>query len=261
MGAVIGVGLLVRPTSMFLFAPALAAFVVAAGWRRGAGLTALAIGAAVLVVSPWTIRNYVVHDGFIPISVQDGAAYGTFNPETAADTENRWAWRAHLREPPDVIANREPDQTEAELRSGMQSFAVDYIKDNPESVPKAFFWNGVVRFWDLRPPGRSLAEVAFQGRSRAVRAIGLGMHYLLLPLAAFGVWRLRGRPSLLAPVLALVVAASFTFTVIGGTRYRAPLQPLVVVLAASLLPRGAGERALSRPPRRNPPATRCPGTP
>ncbi len=136
----------------------------------------------------------------------------------------------------------------------MQSYALDYIEEHPESVPKAFFWNGIVRFWDLRSPDAALAEVRFQGRSRAVRKVGLAMHYALLPLALLGLWRLRRRRTLAIPVLALVLAASATFTVIGGTRYRAPLQPLVVVLAASLL-------ATSRLPRRSPRATRCPGTP
>jgi 4-amino-4-deoxy-L-arabinose transferase-like glycosyltransferase len=232
VGTVIGVGLLVRPTSAFLFAGVLAAFVIAAGWRRGGVLTAVAVGAAVLVVAPWTIRNYAEHDGFIPISVQDGAVYGTFNAEAAADD---FAWRAFLRDPPDVLERRDPDTTEAQLRSGMQSFALDYIGDHPSAVPKAFFWNGVVRFWDLRAPDDALDEVHFQGRSRTVRGIGLGMYWLLLPLALFGLWRLRRRRTLAIPVLALAAAASLTFTVLGGTRYRAPLEPLVVVLAASLL--------------------------
>lgn len=232
VGAVIGTGLLVRPTSGFLFAGVLAAFVLAAGWRRGAVLTVVAVATAALVVAPWTIRNYVEHDGLIPISVQDAAVYGTFNAEAARDD---FAWRAYLEDPPEVIAERDPDTTEAEFRSELQSFALDYIEENPSSVPRAFFWNGIVRFWDLRSPDAALDEVAFQGRSRTVRGIGLGMYYLLLPLAAVGLWRLRRRRSLVVPVLALAATASLTFTVLGGTRYRAPLEPLVVVLAASLL--------------------------
>jgi 4-amino-4-deoxy-L-arabinose transferase-like glycosyltransferase len=232
VGVAVGAGLLVRPTSGFLLAGVLASFVVAGGWRRGTAMTALAVAAAALVVAPWTVRNYVEHDGLIPISVQDAAVYGTFNPEAAEDD---FAWRAFLEDPPDVFAERDPETTEAELRSELQSFALDYIGDHPGSVPKAFFWNGVVRFWDLRPPGDAVDEVHFQGRSRTVRGIGLGLYYLLLPLAAVGLWRLRGRRSLVVPVLALVAAASVTFTVIGGTRYRAPLEPLLVMLAASLV--------------------------
>jgi hypothetical protein len=42
-------------------------------------------------------------------------------------------------------------------------------------------------------------------------------------------------------VLALALAASVVFTIDAGTRYRAPLEPLIAVLACSavLVPRGA----------------------
>lgn len=243
VGAVIGLGLLVRPTSAFLFAGVLASFLLAAGWWRGLKLTAGAVVVAALFVAPWTLRNYLEFDGFVPISVQDGAVYGTFNAEAARE---EYRWRAFLSDPPDVLAERDPDTTDAELRSGLQSFAFDYIEDHPESLYEAFYWNGLVRFWDARNPNEAVDEVAFQGRSRTVRWIGLGMYYLLVPFALFGLWRLRRRPRVLVPVLATVLAASVMFTVIAGTRYRAPLEPLIVVLAASLAARRATETP-SRP--------------
>lgn len=242
-GAVIGVCLLVRPTSAFLFAGVLAAFILAAGWRRGAVLTAVSVAAAVIVVSPWTVRNYVEHDGLIPISVQDGAVYGTFNEEAA---EENFTWRAFLENPPDFLRNVEQETSEADLRSDMQSFAFDKIEENPSWVPQAFFWNGIVRFWDLRTPGSALDEVEFQGRSEVFRGIGLAMYYLLLPLAALALWRLRDRRALVVPVLALAVGASIVFTVLGGTRYRAPLEPLLVVVATSLV--ASATTRPSRPP-------------
>ena len=232
VGAVIGLCLLVRPTSAFLFAGALAAYIVATGWRRGAVLTAMTVVAAVVVVSPWTIRNYVEFDGLIPISVQDGAVYGTFNQQSADD---HFTWRAILKDPPDFLRNVEQEDNEADLRSDMQSFAVDNIKENPSWLPQAFFWNGIVRFWDIRKPATAVGEVEFQGRSRSVRWVGLAMYYLLLPLAALALWRLRHRRALVIPVAALAIGASVVFMVLGGTRYRAPLEPLLVIVAASLV--------------------------
>lgn len=232
VGAVIGLCLLVRPTSAFLFFGVLAAFIVATGWRRGAVLTAVTVVAAVVVVSPWTIRNYVEHDGLIPISVQDGAVYGTFNQESADDN---FTWRAILKDPPEFLRNVEQEDSEADLRSDMVSFARDNIKDNPEWVPQAFFWNGIVRFWDLRSPSSAIDEVKFQGRSEAFRWVGLFMYYVLVVLAALALWRLRDRRAFVIPVLALAVGASIVFSVLGGTRYRAPLEPLLVIVAASLV--------------------------
>lgn len=238
LGLVLGVSLLVRPTSGFLFAGVAAAFILASGWRRGAGLTAISVAVALLVVAPWSIRNYIVTDGgFVPISVQDGAAYGTFNDESANDPVYPYAWRAILEDMPEVFEGKPVD--DATLRSELQQEAFDYIADHPDSVPKAFFWNGLSRYWDVRNPARALDEVSFDGRSKMVTTIGLAMYYVLLPLALLGLWRLRRRKEIVIPLLVTALGASLVFTVVAATRYRAPLEPVIVVLAVAAL---AGRR-------------------
>ena len=52
-------------------------------------------------------------------------------------------------------------------------------------------------------------------------------------MALTGLWRLRRRLTLLLPILAAVAAMAVVFTVDGGTRYRAPVEPLLVVIACS----------------------------
>lgn len=230
VGVLVGMNLLVRPTAFFLLAGVAAAWIVATGWRRGAALTIATAAIAVLVVVPWTIRNYVVLDGFIPISIQDAAAYGTFNDEAANDPDDPYAWRAIPSTLEDELKLDEP-VSDPEFRSRLQSLGRDYIQEHPASVPKAFFWNGVTRFWDLRAPSKALREVDFQGRSKPVRAIGLGLYYVMLPLALVGLWRLRSRREILWPLIAIALAAMAAFTIIAGTRYRAPLEPVIVILA------------------------------
>lgn len=231
-GLLLGFTLLVRPTSFFLFAGMLAAYVITVGWKRGVGLTAIAIVAALVVIAPWTIRNYVVTDGgFVPISVQDSAAYGTFNDEAASDPVNPYAWRPILRDQPAVLTGEPVD--DATLRSKLQEVWLDYVKEHPASVPKAFFWNGLSRLWDVRRPARALEEVPFEGRSKAVTTAGLAMYYVILPLALLGLWRLRRRRELVIPLLLTALAASVVFTVASGTRYRAPLEPVMVMLAVA----------------------------
>lgn len=245
IGALVGVCILVRPTSFFLFAALAAAWVLATGWRRGAALTTLAVACTVLVVAPWTIRNAIVLDGFVPVSIQDAAAYGTFNAEAANDPEYPFAWRAA---PGDLAAEleRDPPTSEVEFRSRLQERAREYVLDHPASVAEAFFWNGLARFWDVRSPAKAVGETDFDGRSRAVTTAGLAVYYVLLPLALLGLWRLRRRRELLVPLLALALGASVVFTIQAGTRYRAPLEPVIVVLACSnlaYLARFRGERA------------------
>lgn len=234
VGAAIGIALLVRPSSGFLFTAALAAWVIAAGWKRGLSATAIAVVVALVVVAPWTIRNSLTDGiGFVPLSVQDGAAYGTFNSTSANDPLYPYAWRPVIDDQPAVLTG--PPVSDSRLRSGLQDSARDYIADHPFSAAEAFFWNGLSRLWDVRRPGRALDEVPFEGRSQAVTAVGLGMYYVLLVCALAGLWRHRRRRDFVIPVLALALAASVVFTSASGTRYRAPLEPLIVICAASLL--------------------------
>lgn len=230
VGAVLGVGLLLRPTSFFLFGLVAAAWWVAAGPRRALGLTVLAGVVAVLVIAPWSERNRRVLGGSVPISIQDAAAYGTFNDEAAHDKKNPWVWRP-LTKAAVPIANADPPLSDVEFRRRLTQLSRDYIKDHPSSVLKSFFWNGLSRLWDVRRPNRALEEVPSDGRSRTVTAIGLGMYYVLLPLALFGLWRGRRRRELVIPVAAMALCASLVFTVASGTRYRTPMEPLIVVLA------------------------------
>jgi 4-amino-4-deoxy-L-arabinose transferase-like glycosyltransferase len=231
-GVLVGISLYVRPSGEFVLLGALVAWSLAVGWRRGIGLTALAAAAAIVVIAPWTIRNAIVMHGFLPISMQDAAAYGTFNSQSANDSEFPFEWRAI---PPDAAPYFSPAHplTDVALHAKLLHLAESYISDHPFSVVKAFFWNGLSRLWDIRRRSRSLFEVPFEGRDRVVSEIGLDMYDVLLPLALLGLWRGRRRRALTLGVLALALGASITFTVEGGTRYRAPLEPLIAVLACA----------------------------
>jgi 4-amino-4-deoxy-L-arabinose transferase-like glycosyltransferase len=232
VGAAMGVNLLLRPTSIALFAAILVAFLVAAGWRRGILMTALSVAVAALVVAPWTIRNAVVADAFVPISVQDAAIHGTFNETSASDPTQPYAWRAITPFTLQLLRER-PRPDEIELRRRLYDEGLEYVRDHPSSVPKAFFWNGITRFWDVRRPSHVLDEAQADGRRRKLTGAGLVMYWVLLPLAIFGLWRLRRRREIVLPVLALALASSAVYTIDSGTRYRAPLEPLIVILACT----------------------------
>lgn len=233
-GALLGVNLLVRPSSILLLAGVALAWWIAAGPRRGTAMVAVSVAVAVIVVAPWTIRNHEVSGGFVPISIQDAAGYGVFNDDSANDPDKPWAWRATTTREADLVA-RLPEISELEFREELRSRMFDYIRENPSSVPKAFFWNGITRLWDLRRPAHVLDEVEPTGRSEAVTWVGLAMYWVLLPLALYGLWRIRARRDIVIPLLGIAFAASVVYTLDATTRYRAPLEPVIAILACVAL--------------------------
>ncbi|HWC85729.1 MAG TPA: glycosyltransferase family 39 protein [Solirubrobacteraceae bacterium] len=231
-GVLMGISLLVRASDVLLLLGVLVAWGVAAGWRRGIGLTALTVLVAALVLVPWAVRNEIVLHGFIPIAIDDAALYGTFNAQSAHDPVWPYAWRPN---PPSAAALLDPRHplSEIALHSRLIHLALSYIGAHPSSVPSAFFWNGLSRLWDIRHRSRSLAEVPFEGRSRLITNLGLDVYDVLLPLAVLGLWRARRRRELVLGMLAIALAAAIVFTSDSGTRYRATLEPVIAVLACA----------------------------
>jgi hypothetical protein len=232
VGALLGVLVLVRPSSIMLIAPLAVCWWALGGAKQGTLRLAATLAVAAVVVAPWSIRNATLDGPWVPISVQSAAGYGVFNDDSANDPNLPWAWRPLPRR--DLELFKQP-RSDGDLYNELNSRMWDYIKDHPSSVPKAFFYNGVSRLWDLRPPGQALDETGFEGRTRAVTGVGLAMYWVLAALALAGLvlsWR-RGRRALVVACAALALSASIIYTTDGGTRYRAPLEPLIVVLAAS----------------------------
>ncbi len=246
-GVLTGLLLLVRSSSVFVLLAALVAWGLAVGWRRGFGMTAVAVLSAVLAVAPWTIRNEIELHGFLPVAIDDAALYGTFNSQAAHDPVWPYAWRP---EPPNVTHLFDPRHplSDLQLHSKLINSGLSYISAHPTSLIGAFFWNGLSRLWDIRRRSRSLAEIPFEGRSRLLTEVGLYAYDVLLVLALIGVWRARRRKALVLGMLALALGASIVFTADSGTRYRATLEPVIAVMAC------AGALGAGRLERRSPEA-------
>jgi 4-amino-4-deoxy-L-arabinose transferase-like glycosyltransferase len=229
-GAVLGIAMLTRPSFGMLGAAILVAWVALAGWRRGIGLTALAGIVAALVIAPWTIRNHHVDGGFTPISIQDAAYYGVFNDSAAHDKQHPWAWRPV---PAGYLKVLEQPTSDHEFAARLRKLGRDYVRKHPESVLKAFYWNGINRTFDVRSPTAGQYEAPFEGRVGWFSKLG-AWSYVFVALAALaGLWRHRRRRGLVLAVLALFLATAVAYTGDGGTRYRAPLEPLFAILAVA----------------------------
>jgi 4-amino-4-deoxy-L-arabinose transferase-like glycosyltransferase len=238
-GAVLALAMLTRPSLVSLLALVLVAWMFAAGWRRGLLLTVVTGLVAALCIAPWTYRNHHVDGGFTPISIQDAALYGTFNDDAAHDARFPWAWRPLPHGYGSILTQRVPDHVFA---ARLKKRARQYIEDHPSSLVKAFYWNGINRTLDVRLPGQGQYEVPFEGRVGWFARLGAWCYLVVALLALAALWRHRARRGLVLSVLALLLATAVVYTGDGGTRYRAPLEPLLAVLAVGAFVSAASVR-------------------
>jgi 4-amino-4-deoxy-L-arabinose transferase-like glycosyltransferase len=87
-GALTGLACLTRGQGAVLIPIALVYIWAREGWRASAGATIIASVTALIVLAPWTVRNTIQMDAFIPISTNSGAALRVgHGPESIGTTK------------------------------------------------------------------------------------------------------------------------------------------------------------------------------
>jgi 4-amino-4-deoxy-L-arabinose transferase-like glycosyltransferase len=233
-GVICGLAVLTRSNAPALILP-LAIGVATTGdrpLRARLGRAAALVGIAALIVAPWTLRNAIALDGFAPVTTEAGSALaGTYND--ASRNHPKWpgAWRppARLRElrpTLDPVRRDEPEEQRALIRR-----SVDYMADHPGYVAEVGGRN-VLRLTGLE--GRDWWQ--YSGRTLSLPSwtadvSGVVFLFFLL-LAIIGAFTPAARAApwwlWLMPVL-MVLSVLF---VVAETRFRAPTDPFIVLLAA-----------------------------
>jgi 4-amino-4-deoxy-L-arabinose transferase-like glycosyltransferase len=231
-GVVAGVGVLTRENFLVLLAPlALVTWTPPRVSLRSLAAPAALVVAALAIVAPWTVRNAVRMDAFIPVSDTGGYVWGgVYNSKSDHNPRFPAAFIAPSEVPAyrDLFADRSLD--EKELADALQHRAREYATDHPTYVAKVVFWNSL-RLFDLtgfdfgRVVGGSL------GYSARVSDLALVGWYLVAPFGLVGAWLARRR---LPWELWLVPVTIWATTVLalGTFRYRAPIEPFVLAFAA-----------------------------
>ena len=251
-GVLGGLAILTRANALVLLGP-----LAFAAWdarprlsRRALGPPIALVVAGLLTVAPWTARNAIVLDSFIPVSTQLGSALaGTYNDAARTDRENPASWRSLKRVPDYAYLMRQARETpEPVLERRLREASLDYIAEHPFYVFKVGWWS-TLRMLDLagRDWSRHTASTISVDRDWADAGVICFWIFALLALAGALTGRARRAPVFLWVVPALMFL-SVVFLVVETPRYRSAIDPFVVLLAglALMLPlRGAAGTALA----------------
>jgi len=211
-------------------------------WGLRLSHLAIAGGAAVMVVSPWVIRNQVRFDEPTLISTQDGL---TLLGANCAETYSGSAMGFWFIDCATEIEYKVPEGADESVRSAVyRREAVSFVRENLDRVPAVV----VARLGlglSLWAPERMIWYNQFEGRESWASRIGLFQYWLLVPLAGYGLWSWPSK----RPRWPLVVTASLSVFMIaafyGITRFRIPAE-IGIVVCASVAIVALGQRMARR---------------
>jgi 4-amino-4-deoxy-L-arabinose transferase-like glycosyltransferase len=249
-GVLAGLAILTRANAVILLLPlALVAWDRRPRWSlRALGPPVALVAVAVLVVSPWTIRNARTLHQFVPVSTQLGSALGgTYNDDARSDKRHPASWRSLRRVASyqDLVGDL-AHTNEAVLDKQLRHRAERYALDHPGYVATVAFWT-TVRALELDGLGwarHTAGTVSIDGRwaNRGVYCFWL---FALLAIAGAFTRLARQAPWYVWAFPALMYL-SVVFLVIETPRYRTPLDPFIVILAALAVVTAARRIAAAR---------------
>ena len=232
-GVLAGLSILTRQNGALLLLPLLLAVAAAGGgWRsrRALGPALALLAAAVVVVLPWTIRNAVVLERFVPVATQSGVLLsGTYNDDARGDRTFPAAWRPPSGVEAFALLFARRDLSEAELDAELRSRSTDYIVDHPLYPLRAGWWNAL-RLTHLG--GGPLVDFTARdlNLTRAQVRASQAAFYLLALLALAGALTAAARQAPRWLWLAPLLLATLIF-IAGLVRYRLPVDVFLVLLA------------------------------
>lgn len=206
---------------------------------------ALALAVMVLAVLPWTIRNAIEFDAFVPITSGTGfASAGTYNELSYRDQAHPAAWRTPRIVPEDASLFHRHGIDEATLDAELRHNATSFAAEHPSYILKVTGWD-LVRMFEIA----SGSVVGVHGEEVNIRGIGsadltseriglaivgalalIGVGAMIATRRIEGPARVRPGPIFfwLVPLFLLLVSAPIN----GLPRQRIPIDPFLITLAA-----------------------------
>jgi 4-amino-4-deoxy-L-arabinose transferase-like glycosyltransferase len=214
---------------------------------RALAAPAVLVASTALTIAPWTIRNAVVMHRFIPIADETGITLvGTYNPTSAAAQPVPYKWRLYNKivgERPIVKAAHH--MSESALSNRLQRQAFHYIADHPFS-PLVVAYHNTLRMLELEGSFAWHASAYAQGLRPTTAIWGVIGFWVICTLALLGAFtRLARRAPGWMWAVPLLFALSAVLVNVETPRFRAPVDPFLILLAACAIAT-AGARVLGR---------------
>ena len=201
----------------------IAATALTAGATLRRTLTVFVVAACLFIalMSPWWIRNAVLLGAFVPFTT--GSAQNLYLGNNPQNSSGGIDWASDVD--PAVVARISALPNELERQRAFGKAAFDYIEENPigfvRTAAKKF-----VRFWNLVPNATEFRT----GLYSVVSAASFGP---ILLLALVCVVRQRRQWRLFASLYLVIIYFTFVHIVtIASLRYRLPIEPILILLAA-----------------------------
>lgn len=210
-------------------------------WRAIAAPAAL-LATALLVIAPWTVRNAIVFDAFVPVSTQGGFTLAvTYNDAARLDPTHPSLPHYESEHTPTA---RRTGMTEAELDDALRARAVRYMREHPWYLVQTA-WRNAGRALHFDGFGLARTTAASVGTPRWLADVGVVSFYVIGLAMLVGAFLppARRAPLVMWAIPVLMLASAILIS--GKTRYRVIADPFIIMLAA-LAVSAAIERARAR---------------
>jgi 4-amino-4-deoxy-L-arabinose transferase-like glycosyltransferase len=208
-------------------------------WRTRGRTVAGAVLVFVLFLTPWCAYNLSRFDEPVFISTGGGLALRNANcPTTYYGSHIGWSEVF----PPCTPSRPEGDQSvwdRDNMRAGLH-----YMSGHLARLPVVVAAR-LGRIWNVFKISQAAEPATSEGRPSWGVWLGAVTTWLMVPLAVIGAILLRRRGDRIWPLVTPIVGFSLTVALIAGglVRYRAPVEPAVVVLVSVALASWIGARA------------------
>lgn len=247
----IGLAMLATSGPMVFFAPLACAWL----WRRWGSFkkalthSAVMAAAALLVMTPWFIRNYKVHHRFVPLTTDAGRVFYKAYNDYALGMMFAGIW---------VDATPEPVGGGPQSpMGGIRKIGCGFMQGVSE-VDSSRFYGDIAKRWVAAHPGETLGLMALKftylwrpwlfppkgvvgGNGSTILSAefmnwGYALSYGFLLLFSAFEWAASSRDERKRAWLFVLAAIAFTLTytiTVAGTKYRIPFDSIMAVMAAA----------------------------